>query len=46
MITAHARAMETVVAHAIRGDVREDGKRALDALDAAVEKALTRGKRH
>ena len=46
VITVHARAMETVVAHTIRGDVGEVGKKLLDALDAAVEKALTRDKRH
>ena len=46
VITAHAGAMETVVAHKVRGEVREDGKKLLDALDAAVEKALTRGGRN
>ena len=46
VMTVHAKAMETVVAHKIRGEVREDGKNVLDALDAAVEKALTRDKQH
>ena len=46
VISAHAGAMATVVAHKVRGEVREDGKKVLDALAAAVEKALTRDERH
>ncbi len=42
VVEAHARALETVVAHRIRGDGGENGKKLLDALDAAVEKALAR----
>ena len=42
VVNAHARAMGTVVAHAIRGDGGEIGKKLLDGLDAAVEKALSR----
>ncbi len=40
VIDAHARAMATVVAYTIRGDVREDGKKVLDALEVVVKKAL------
>ena len=42
VVEAHARALETIVAHRIRGDGGENGKKLLDALDAAVEKALAR----
>ncbi len=43
VVGVHARAMGTVVAHTIRGDGGENGKKLLGALDAAVEKALSRG---
>ncbi len=43
VVSAHARAMGTVVAHTIRGDGGEHGKKLLGALDAAVGKALSRG---
>ncbi len=42
VVSAHARAMGTVVAHTIRGDGEENGKKLLDVLDAVVESALTR----
>ena len=42
VVEAHARALETVVAHRIRGDGGENGKKLLDALDAAMETALAR----
>jgi len=42
VVSAHARAMGTVVAYTIRGDGGEIGKKLLDVLDAAVEKALAR----
>ncbi len=42
VITVHSQAMETVVTHRIRGKIRADGEKVLDALDAAVQKALTR----
>ena len=42
VVEAHARALETVVAHRIRGDGGENGRKLLDALDAAVETALAR----
>ena len=40
MITLHTRAMGTVVAHKIRGEVQETGRKVLEALDIAVEKTL------
>ncbi len=43
VVSAHARAMGTVVAHTIRGDGGEQGKKLLDVLDAAVEMGLSRG---
>ena len=42
VVSAHTRAMGTVVAHRIRGDGGENGKKLLDALDSAVKKALSR----
>ena len=43
VVGVHARAMGTVVAHTIRGDGGDNGRKLLRALDAAVEKALSRG---
>ncbi len=43
VVGAHARAMGTVVAHTIRGDGGDNGKKLIGALDAAVAKALSRG---
>ena len=40
VVSAHARAMGTVVAHTIRGDGGENGKKLLAVLDAVVESAL------
>jgi HPt (histidine-containing phosphotransfer) domain-containing protein len=42
VVGAHARAMGTVVAHSIRGDGLEKGRKLLDVLAAAVEQALAR----
>ncbi len=42
VVGAHARAMGTVVAHSIRGDGLEKGKKLLSVLDVAVENALAR----
>ena len=39
VIKAHAKAMETVVSHSLKGEGGEVGQEMLDILDAAVEKA-------
>ncbi len=43
VVGVHTRAMGTVVGHKIRGDGGENGKKLLGALDAAVNKAISRG---
>ena len=43
VIKKHARAMEIVLAHMIKGDGGKKGQELLDALGAAVDKALARG---
>ena len=40
VIKAHAKAMETVVSHSLKGEGGEVGRELLDILDAAVEKAV------
>ncbi len=42
VVGMHTRAMGTVVAHRIRGDGGEIGKKLLDALGMAAKKALSR----
>ncbi len=42
VVGMHTRAMGTVVAHRIRGDGGEMGKKLLDALGLAAKKALSR----
>ncbi len=42
MVGVHTRAMGTVVAHRIRGDGGDNGKKLLGALDAAVKMAISR----
>lgn len=44
VVSAHARAMGTVMSHTISGDGGENGKRLLDALKAAVAQVLTKAK--
>ena len=45
-VSAHARAMGTVVAHTIRGDSGEAGKILLGALVAAGQKAISQNYQH
>ncbi len=42
VVDVHTRAMGTVVGHKIRGDGGESGKKLLGALNAAVQKAISR----
>ena len=46
VINVHVGAMETVVAHRIRGEVRDDGKNLLALLSAVVEMAFNRDKQN